>query len=373
MPRFEFVRSSPVVRSPRVMQLEGMFDVPPVDRQSRSWSVDLPLQDREWSVGLIVGPSGSGKSTLLKEAFSVQTTPSWGRERSIVDCFPERLSVREITDVLSSVGFSSPPSWLQPYETLSTGEQFRVDVARRLVEADEVAVVDEFTSVVDRTVAKIGSAAIGKHVRRYGKKLVAATCHYDVIDWLQPDWVYDIASSTFRWECLLRPVIELEVYRTTRATWDLFGRHHYLSSELSAASHCFVACFEGEPAAFCGVLAQPHAKSPLPIFREHRIVVLPDFQGVSIGQKFGEFVASLYAAAGCRYSSVTSHPAMIGHRARSPLWSMTRTVSSAPRASDSGALWDGWKTSSGRWTASFEYVGPAADESFQCLVDQIYG
>jgi hypothetical protein len=225
--------------------------------------------------------------------------------------------------------------------------------------------------VVDRTVARVGSAAIGKHVRRSGKKLVAATCHYDVTDWLQPDWIYDVHTDTFRWECLLRPSIELEVYRTTKDTWGLFRRHHYLDTKLSAASHCYVGLFEDEPAAFVGVLAQPHARSPLPIFREHRAVVLPDYQGVSIGNKFGEFIASLYIAAGCRYTSVTSHPAMVRYRAKSPLWKMTRTVSSAPKESRSGGLFDGWKTSSERWTASFEYVGPGCDPHHDCLIPDL--
>src|SRR5439155_19760773 len=54
---------------------------------------------------------------------------------------------------------------------------------------DALPIFDEFTSVVDRTVAQIGSAAVAKTIRRSGKQLVAASCHYDVIEWLQPDWI----------------------------------------------------------------------------------------------------------------------------------------------------------------------------------------
>jgi hypothetical protein len=307
----------------------------------------------------------------LKEAFSVQPSPSWDEERSIVDCFPDGCSVREITDVLSSVGFSSPPSWLQPYWTLSTGEQFRVDVARSLLEADEIAVIDEFTSVVDRTVAKIGSAAIAKHVRRDGKKLVAATCHYDVIEWLQPDWVYDVATDVFRWECLLRPEIELEVYRASKDAWKLFSRHHYLTHNLNPSAHCWVACVENQPAAFVAVIRHPHYRSSLPLWRGHRTVVLPDYQGVSIGNRIFELVASLYVAAGCRYTTVASHPQMVAHHARSPLWKMIRKTGFSPRESSQGALMDGWKTSRDRWTASFEYVGPPCDPRFDCLIPDV--
>jgi ABC-type ATPase with predicted acetyltransferase domain len=47
-------------------------------------------------------------------------------------------------------------------------------------------VVDEFTSVVDRQVAQIGSHAVPKLVRREERKPMVATCHYDVLDSLQP-------------------------------------------------------------------------------------------------------------------------------------------------------------------------------------------
>ena len=71
---------------------------------------------------------------------------------------------------------------------LSGGEQFRCDLVRALLKPGDLVAFDEFTSVVDRTVAKIGSAAVAKSIRkgRIGKKFVAVTCHYDVLDWLEP-------------------------------------------------------------------------------------------------------------------------------------------------------------------------------------------
>ena len=42
------------------------------------------------------------------------------------------------------------------------------------------AVFDEYTSVVDRTVAQIGTAALAKTVRARGQQFVAVTCHEDV-------------------------------------------------------------------------------------------------------------------------------------------------------------------------------------------------
>src|SRR5262249_45700295 len=156
---------------------------------------------------------------------------------------------REITELLSSVGFSSPPSWLRPFRCLSNGEQFRVTIARELAESPELAVVDEFTSVVDRTVARIGSAAIAATIRRTGRRFVAVSCHFDVIDWLQPDWTYDPSTDEFTWRSLRRrPDITLDIRRAMPTDWRLFRPHHYLSGELNRAARCFVAEVTGRPA-----------------------------------------------------------------------------------------------------------------------------
>ena len=55
--------------SMRARQVASMFDVPPSDKLSHSWSIEAPLESREWDVGLIVGPSGSGKSVIAREMF----------------------------------------------------------------------------------------------------------------------------------------------------------------------------------------------------------------------------------------------------------------------------------------------------------------
>ena len=156
-------RTTKIDRSPRVRQVEGMFDLPKKSTQTRTWDVKLELPP-EWSVGLIVGPSGSGKTTLAREWFGDKLVGAWKwpAEKAVVDGFPKALSVQEVTGLLSAVGFSSPPGWVKPYAVLSNGEKFRVDVARTLAESPDLAVIDEFTSVVDRTVAKVGSAGGGE-------------------------------------------------------------------------------------------------------------------------------------------------------------------------------------------------------------------
>src|SRR5262245_5293079 len=230
--------STPVVDSPRVAQIRGLFDLTAEAKSSLHWDVELPLAERPWHLGLVVGPSGCGKSTIAKALFAAalerQTgLTEWPADRAVVDVFPAKMPVKEVVELLSSVGFSSPPAWLRPYRVLSTGQQFRASLARLLAAApvNEVVVVDEFTSTVDRTVAQVGSAAAARCVRRRGQKLVAVTCHEDVEAWLQPDWVYRPAEGRFEWRCLQRrPSIDLVVVRCQASAWPLFAPHHYLNS-----------------------------------------------------------------------------------------------------------------------------------------------
>src|SRR5215469_1557535 len=177
---------SPVVETARVAQVRGLFDLPPEKVSRLTWEVDLPLEEKPWSIWLITGPSGCGKSTLARRFWPDEVTREldWPRDRSVVDAFPAALSVKDVTALLSSVGFSSPPAWLRPFHVLSTGQQFRAALARRLAEelarpaAERQPVVfDEYTSVVDRTVAQVGSAALARTVRAHALRFVAVTCH----------------------------------------------------------------------------------------------------------------------------------------------------------------------------------------------------
>lgn len=339
-----------------------MFNLDQSHGTRRNWNVHLEL-DHPWNIGLIVGPSGCGKSTIGREVFGDHFVSAWDWDdhRSILDSFPTAMSIKDITELLSSVGFSTPPSWLRPYHALSNGEQFRVHVARTLAEMKDIAVIDEFTSVVDRTVAQIGSAAVAKTVRRRKQKLIALSCHYDIIDWLDPDWVYEPHLDKIVWRSLRqRPPINLEIRRVDRSAWEMFRQHHYLSTEIHQAAQCFVASWKEDPVAFASFVHFPHPSSRF-IKREHRTVCLPDFQGVGIGNALSDTIAGLCRAMGYRYMSITTHPAMIRARARSKNWKMiakpnaqSKTFPSEIRSGNSGGI-------ANRLRASFEYVGPKMD------------
>ena len=74
----------------------------------------------------------------------------------------------------------------------------RVDIARVLCLQQRDIVFDEFTSVVDREIAKVSAFAISKAVRRQKeKRFIAVTCHYDVVEWLDPDWIFCTDTMEF--------------------------------------------------------------------------------------------------------------------------------------------------------------------------------
>lgn len=160
------------------------FDLDWDDHQG-FYPFELPALPETWHVGVIVGASGTGKSQLLRE-FGGETAVEWAADRSIVSHFA---NVEDAIDRLYAVGLNSVPVWRLPYRVLSNGQQFRADLARRL---EPNAVVDEFTSVVDRNVAIAASRALATWVRRQDVTgMVLASCHRDVLPWLQADWVID--------------------------------------------------------------------------------------------------------------------------------------------------------------------------------------
>jgi GNAT superfamily N-acetyltransferase len=195
-------------------------------------------------------------------------------------------------------------------------------MARRLLETDGTIVVDEFTSVVDRQVAQIGSHAVQKRVRRDKRQFVAATCHYDVIEWLQPDWVFEPATMSFTRRSLRRrPDLNLTIERIPYAAWQMFAPFHYLTGELHRAAKCFGLFVDNRLAAFAGMLHFPHPKVR-DIMKCSRLVTLPDWQGLGLAMVLVENVGALYKAMGKRVRTYPAHPALIRSFDKSPRWSL---------------------------------------------------
>lgn len=174
---------SSVERDEFISASEKAFDCL-FDGTSRFYPWKIPTKiPSSFKLGVIVGSSGSGKSTMLKH-FGVEETPIWEPNKSIISHFE---SPDDGINKLGSVGLNSIPSWYKPYQVLSNGEKFRADLARKLKNG---GVIDEFTSVVDRTVAKAASISLSRFIKNNNlNNIVLSTCHYDILDWLEPDWV----------------------------------------------------------------------------------------------------------------------------------------------------------------------------------------
>lgn len=354
--------STALSQSARAKQLSAMFDVPLQDKVTLSWSGELPVEAREWSVGAILGPSGSGKTLVLRQLFGEPASFDWSAP-SVIDDFRKDIPTKEVAAACQAVGFNTIPAWLRPFRVLSNGEAFRVDLARRLLETPDPIVVDEFTSVVDRQVAQIGAFAVQKYIRKSPEKkhFVAASCHYDIIDWLQPDWIFEPATMTFSWRSLRRrPPLEVEIERVPRTAWRLFAPFHYLTRELNPTARCFVLFVGQRPAAFNAYLHRPHARVN-DIIGSSRLVTLPDWQGLGLGPALCDCVSSAYAAIGKRVHSYPAHPALTRVRANSPNWRMIKAPGTFATRSKGGGkpgqtVLPG--VFGGRPNATFEYCGP---------------
>ena len=298
---------SVIKESSRVMQVRGMFDLNEDHGKQTIINHEELNLNKPWNVGLIVGPSGSGKSTVAAKTFGITETKNPDPETAVVDLFPKELTTDEITSLLTSVGFSSPPAWLRSPTALSIGERFRVETALALAtNKNKIVCLDEFTSVVDRTVAQIGSHAVAKHVRRTDQQLVAVSCHYDIAEWLQPDWTLDMVNGQFSWRSVQpRPQVNVEISRCHRDIWKSFSRHHYLSDDLASSCRTWLATVNGIPAALLGEMRQPHAKAKN-IRRCSRIVVTPDFQGLGLGRIFLDTLGGAYKEERERFTITTS-------------------------------------------------------------------
>lgn len=202
MKKIEIRNSTKDHNSYRAKRVKSLFNAE--SGSEFNLDIDLDIDDEPWQIGIIVGPSGSGKTSAGKlifggEGYIYDPYFNWDNEVPIIDAIAPDGDFNTVTGVLAGVGLGDVPSWLRPFKHLSNGQQFRAGMARLLCEAPDNVVLDEFTSVVDRQIAKIGALAFSKAWRRtIDKKIVLLSCHYDVIEWVQPDWVLDLGTGVLK-------------------------------------------------------------------------------------------------------------------------------------------------------------------------------
>ncbi|RLK54837.1 GNAT family N-acetyltransferase [Actinokineospora cianjurensis] len=328
----------PVAESYRAAKVRGLFNA--TDEQATRFELDadLPIDDDRWRIGVVVGPSGSGKSSIgrtLWDGSAFYPGDDWPADAPIIDAIDPGGDFEAATAALSAAGLGDVPVWLRPYRVLSTGQRFRADLARVIAEQPDRVVIDEFTSTVDRQIARVGAGAFARAWRRGSGQAVLLTCHHDVLDWLEPDWVYDTGTATFTRGSVQfrRPRIDVEVRLGGWNLWPAFRAHHYLDLPKMVAARAYVGFVDGEPVAHVGITTKslttgPHADRIVSVeARASRLVVMPEWQGAGVGTRFLNHVAELQRTGngtlqGRRMTTLfhTSHPNLAAALRRDDRW-----------------------------------------------------
>jgi GNAT superfamily N-acetyltransferase len=325
----------PHYKSYRAARTQSLFNAE--TGQAFDLDADLNIDDDGWQLGVVVGPSGSGKTSIGRVVLgddALWSGGDWPEDAPIVDAICPDGDFNAVTAALAAVGLGTVPSWLRPYHVLSNGEKFRAELARIVAEEPGTVVIDEFTSVVDRQIAKIGALAFQKAWRRTKGKAVLLSCHYDVLDWLEPDWIFDTATGVFERadagrRLRRRPPIELEIRQTDGSFWPMFEPHHYLKLPRMVACRYFVAFVDGQPVAHLGVAPRLETGG----IRACRMVIMPEWQGAGVGLKFLNWIMEREVTGQGQFGDRvragyfhTSHPGLCAALRRDPRWEQVSAV-----------------------------------------------
>ena len=176
----------------------------------------------DYDILVITGASGSGKSTLLSNfSFYDKNKKEFDCTKAIVSNFA---TPDDACERLSAVGLNSMPVWCRPRNVLSVGEGFRADLALNI---NSNTVFDEFTSTIDRNVAKSTCHSISKYIRdKKMHRIVFCSCHNDYIEYLNPDIVIDLNDEKI-YDCrdtdLGKTLLFTSANRPTRACGEYLG------------------------------------------------------------------------------------------------------------------------------------------------------
>eukprot|EP00928_Gymnodinium_smaydae_P001391 TRINITY_DN10510_c0_g2_i2.p1 TRINITY_DN10510_c0_g2~~TRINITY_DN10510_c0_g2_i2.p1 ORF type:complete len:1544 (-),score=209.37 TRINITY_DN10510_c0_g2_i2:1321-5829(-) len=290
--------------------LDAGFDGLCVHEVPRVESTDVA---KEFAIGVCVGPSGSGKSSWAREYWGSPLRVQWQEDKPALAHFTTCLE--EASSALFAAALDLDTA-LRPVGLLSSGERERLTLAWSLSQLAagrlQKLVLDEFTSLVDRGIARRMARGTMEFLRArpHLRNVVLLTCHADILGrgLLEPDWIFEVATRRLlRFVASAQPAIiaaaaaasgsplrrgspprkgddgaaasplraappapmstprrrarekqaekiELVVRRAFACEWRHFREHHYKDHRLSPSS-CFVGELEGRAVAFTAVMA----------------------------------------------------------------------------------------------------------------------
>jgi len=291
---YELTLKSDVSTGFRCVKAANSLDIDTEKKSIHHIKINADM-DTDYTIGLVVGSSGSGKTTLIEHIFGENCFYNKiDEDLPIIEQFPKHLSYDECASLLSGIGLTSVPCWIRPVKTLSNGQKFRALSALAMTSDQEVVLIDEWTSVVDRTVAKAMSHCLQKFARKFNKKIILCSCHYDVMEWLNPCWVIDCNKQTYLdrrslWQTFKRSEqLKFTIREVSRQTWKYFSKYHYLSDKLAGGKNYLYGLFseEGDQIGFQAFTNYvPIRKGNIPIYHSNRVVIHPDYSGLGLGLK----------------------------------------------------------------------------------------
>jgi ABC-type lipoprotein export system ATPase subunit len=316
------------------------------------------LPKKQFTLGVVVGPSGSGKTSTLRLFRPAQTIKTRVRPgRPLMQYFR---SPARAERMLAAVALNNILDWMQPFDKLSGGQQFRASLALALdrwSQKTHYLVIDEFCSYVDDVTSQAISFRFQKHLRRAGcTGVVLATLKPQLLRYLRPDWVLYTDATRCAVERPRWPAIRLQITMTlitghVLSVWKRFRQYHYLSHSFGPAARAFLVRCNGE---VCGFHASLRHMQPTSIVFAHRTVILPEYQGFGIGPAVHCLMGSYVRMCdkGLRFRVITSHINMIESMKRKPRW-WRLLYSNIKRK-----LKDEFYRRDNRTLSNFEYVGP---------------
>lgn len=290
--KVNFILESEIFRNFRCQVAANSLDIDVSKKSKHQMNIENINIPNQWNVGLIYGASGSGKTTLAKHLFGDKIFDVLIDENEpIINQLPKELTYDECANLLNGIGLNSVPCWIRPVKTLSNGQKARAEAVLLMCQSKEFVFIDEWTSVVDRTVAKAMSVCISKFAKKNNKKIILLSCHYDILEWLKPDWLIDCNKQKFELPLTKdfffteREKLNFNIRKIGRESWKYFSKYHYLSENLPGGSIYLYGLFLNDiQIGFqCFANYVPHRQGTIKIYHSNRTVIHPDYNGLGLG------------------------------------------------------------------------------------------
>lgn len=364
---------APVSKSFRCQMAANSLDIDSEKKSIHELNIEADLES-PFNVGLIVGASGSGKTTLARQIFGERCfDPFLDGGKPVIDQFPENLSYDDCASLLAGVGLTSVPCWIRPVYTLSNGQRARAEAAIAMTNNADITAIDEWTSVVDRTVAKVMSHCVQKFARKNAKKVILLSCHYDVAEWLDPDWIIDCNSAKFidrrslhETERRRTDKIKFDIRECSRESWRYFSKYHYLSDGLPGGKLFLYGLYHGQNQIGFQCFANyvPQRPGHRVIFHSNRTVIHPDYAGLGLGIHLINETSHLMKQTGYKIMAKFSSTPIYRSMSKNPEWKLCNITNQIGAQKVSGRVahtnnrpMPGVGVRKNVKTYSFEYVG----------------